>query len=259
MVSRSAIKYFLKDSKKSVFIFYLVIGITMIFGLVINLLVRYNVGVTASKDFHIGMSGLEIATIIYCFVFGLCSFREPFQMMLQNGFSRKTVCTNVGIGALLLTSIMALIDSSAGLLASSIMNGTGALDYQTLLGLLFPSFFAGIGPVLYIPVSFLILTAVYFSTFSVAYFIAVLYYRMNRALKISFSIGVPVLFTLILPILDDAFLHGWIAGFVIDTIKLLIGYSNGGNPLIAVVSSACSALVFLLLSYLLSRRAVLKV
>lgn len=258
MVSRSAIKFFLKDSKKGIFIFYLVIGITMLSGFIINMIVRFNVGVTASKDFHFGMSGLEIATIVYCFVFGLCSFKEPFQMFLQNGFSRKTICTNIGIGALLLTSIMALIDSSTGLLASNIMTGTGSVDYQTLLGLLFPSFFGAIGTVFYIPVAFLVLTAAYFSTFSVGYFIAVLYYRMNKALKISFSIGVPVLLTVIFPSVDALFFSGKMTLFVMDVIKMLIGYSNGGNPLIAVGSAVCMTAILLTLSYLLSRRAVLK-
>jgi hypothetical protein len=258
MFDRAAIRFFLKNSKRSVFIFYLIIGLTMLCSFVINLLIYFDVGITASNDFQLGMSGTEIATIIFIFVAGLCTFREPFQMMIQNGFSRKAICANSGIGAALLALFMAAIDSILGVLGTSLMAGTQGVNYQSLLMLVFPDFFNGMSPLLFALISLLVLTVLYLSAYSVGYFIAVLYYRMNKALKISVSIGVPVLFTIVIPIIDEALLGGRIATFSLDMIKMLIGYSNGGNPFILVGSSACAAAVFLALSYLLSRRAVLK-
>ena len=258
MFDRSAIKYLIKDNKKSVSIFYLVIAIVLICIFALKVFLQFEVGISASDDFKGGASGLELASVIFLYVAGLCSFRQPFCMLLQNGYSRKAIWANAGITSVILAAFMATVDSVVGLVATVAFSGQSYVEYATLLDLIYPAYFTDMAAPLKLLLSIVILTMAYLAVFSFGYFISVMYYRMSKAVKIFVSISVPVLLFWIFPIVDVLLLGGRITITVMDVFSFLAGRSGGENPLIAMASSTVAALIFTVLGYLLSRKAVLK-
>jgi len=90
------------------------------------------------------------------------------------------------------------------------------------------------------------------------YLITTLYYRMSKAVKITFSIGVPAMFFIVLPYIDGTLANGVIFQAIGSFFAFVNGFSNGFNPYYAVVSGALCFLLLSGLSYLLVRRAVIK-
>jgi hypothetical protein len=98
----------------------------------------------------------------------------------------------------------------------------------------------------------------YAATAIVGFFITVLYYRLNKPLKLTVSIGVPVFFLMVLPYIDGMFFDGKIYDTIGNLIAGAYGFLDGYNPYISVLSSAIIFIVMGVLSYLLMRRATVK-
>jgi quinol-cytochrome oxidoreductase complex cytochrome b subunit len=99
----------------------------------------------------------------------------------------------------------------------------------------------------------------YISVLVLGFLIATLYYRLSKVLKYVVSIGVPVFFLMILPILDTTLAEGNIYKTIITFMLFIFGKTtNGFNPYYTIISSLAISIILFVISYLLLRRATIK-
>ncbi len=244
---KAAHKYQLNEYKKSVMIYYLVVFLVIIF---------FGVAISIGEEGNFqGTGGLEMATVIFLFVVGLNSFKETFLMLIQNGISRKTMfLSRIGASGILCT-VMMVIDRI-------IINGIGKLAGENprfqLVGFYEQAYFERSGELGFLQRNMegiLYTLCFYLASVAVGYFITSAYYRMNKAFKIAVSVGVPVSFFFIMPIVDLAITEGRISRFIGYVVGTIFGMDKE-HPYNFIVACLISTIVFYGLSWLLIRKAV---
>ncbi|MDL2318901.1 hypothetical protein LJC74_07510 [Eubacteriales bacterium OttesenSCG-928-A19] len=239
MKIKQGVRYYLHDYSRSVLIFYVVIATLIVINFVLRIFLRGASG---------GMSGMESATAIFLLVVGLNSFKTPFGLFLQNGVSRRTLWVDFLISAAILSVGMAVVDTLYGLLL------TGTLRYTTMFATMYLRGVRGFSAMGLLWSCFANFTAMTFG-----FFVTTLYYRMNRPLKLLVSIGVPLLFFVVLPMVEV-----FVPTFTLFTSLIkLVSWAFGLNYLtpapwhaigtFTVLSAAMAGL-----SFLLVRTATLK-
>lgn len=236
-----AIKYRLHDNKRAIMIFYMV---------VISILSLIFLLSALSKGEFRGDIQVELISAIFLFVVGLNSFKEIFLMFMQNGISRKTVFFSQVVSTLAICAVMSLIDSILALISKIIVARDVGLYYKGILETMYGLHLSTIGNFV---MSFLLGFFVYIALTSVGFFITTLYYRMNKALKITVSIGVPALVFIILPAIDGLLLN---ATLTITFAKIMEAAFK--NVFMCMLSSFVLFGSTEILSWLLVRRAVVK-
>lgn len=104
---KSAVLYECSTTFKAICIFY---AIQYIVISVISLII-----VIASGSFeNVGISGLEINSVIFAGIFGVLGFKEDFKMLIQNGFTRKYIFLSTLCMFIFMSAVMALIDTITG-------------------------------------------------------------------------------------------------------------------------------------------------
>lgn len=239
-------RYQMKDHKTAILVYYLIIFLIYIVAEGILCFIFPAAGTESS------MNGNEVTSLIFLFVIGLCTFKETFLFSLQNGICRKTLfcaklLTMASVAALIsvIDAVVLLIDRGFSSLANPEMTAYslygllyGAPDSQSI-AMLVPNLF----------LEFLLALAV----MAVGYFITVLFYRLNKLGKILVGAGVPVLWFIILPLLDIRFFNMSIS---ISTGRLMMFAVKSPSHLI--ISSILIFAVFCAAAFLLMRRAVVK-
>lgn len=250
MKIKSAVKYYLTDAKKSLMVYYLIVYVILIVStLAINRLVEN--GGNAS------VSGFEMSSVFFLFILGLNSFKENFKMFLQNSLSRETLFISFVISILMISAFMAFMDRMNEVIANSLLDVHAS--YQSLFSQLYSQRYLGNSSSIRIVLEgFLWYFSVYGAIAMAGYFITILYYRMNKAMKILVSIGVPALLIIVLPFIDINFANGVISRYMFELLLLALGYKHGFNPYYFMITSIISFVVFGLLSYSLARRAETK-
>jgi hypothetical protein len=238
---KSSIKYQLMDAKKSLIIYYSIVYIILIAFIFLSPLSNSSLG------------GVETASMIFLFIAGLNSFRETFQMFLQNSLSRRTLFKSYVLSIVPITILMAFIDSINGIIASSLARYESA--YVQSYG---QRYLGNSTDIQLIIEGFLWYIFAYAFIAMLGYFITILYYRMNKALKLLVSIGVPALFVIVLPIIDTNFTGGAISRAIGKFFMFAWGYSNGFNPYFSMVTCTIFFILFGGLSYLLMKKAIIK-
>lgn len=240
-----SVKYHLQEYKTALYSFYgIMIGLQMI--TVAPALVNADLGVSAS--------GLEVASVIFLFVAGLNSFRVPFLFFLVNGVSRKTMFRSTVISFIIISAIMAFVDTLSGLIFYRLAK------YITLFEMPYGLRYGGeafqYNPQ-FIFERLVWLFCLYVLAIMVGYFVTVLYYRMNMAWKYIVSIGVPAFFIFGLPIVNSA-IDGRVSIFFVELFLKIMGLWNGRNPYPAMLSFICGTIFFAMLGYMLTRKAAIK-
>jgi len=242
---KPAISYLFWEAKKTLIIYYLVI-----YG--IYLLYFISSVIFAPLGFNGHVEGLESASVIFIFVFGLNFFKNQFRMLQQNGLSRKTQFLCSGIVLLLITSaILAVIDC----LNSFVLQRTS--DFSMFQMYYYHRYGAGAGSPRAVLEGLIWSFFVYAMFGMIGYFITMLYYRMNSSLKVVVSIGVPVFFLIGLPVLDYNLIHVEIIEGIYNLFVLASGFGVA-NPWNAVISSAIVIALCAGAGFLLIRRAPVK-
>lgn len=263
MKLKSAVRFYIKDFMKPVIIFY---GILLaVFALQVTL-----VSLLHGSD---STGGMGPAVNIFMLVMGMNAFKSQFKLFLQNGLSRKTLFTGFLFGVLILAAAMAVLDLAFGCLQGLFF--TYQSPYMERFGILYASDAASLGDgLLWSFFSYLALGMI-------GFFITSLYYRLNKALKLTVSIGVPVTIFVVLPLIDSLYAGGVIIPFCLKAIAFCMGYSSNVNimnvliewimggasgmitpdslhPYQAMLCSAGFTVVAASLSFLLIRRATVK-
>jgi len=255
--AKTLIKYQLHDYRNVILIMYLCVYLLIILTVITH---SFNSSGGSSVSFS-SVSGLELITVITILVAGLTSFKENFKFFSANGISRKTQLYSTAAALGTLSAIFALIDTVNCVIFRS------AINYiPWFLQIYAPRFGYSLSiidrskivltPQILIE-NFLWLVFTYFFIAMISYFITILYYRMNKGLKIAVSIVIPLL------LLDgiqplDYFFNGRISAFIQSFINAAWGIASNYNPYIAMVSTFLFAAFFAALAYLLARRAVVK-
>lgn len=224
MKLKAAVRYYLNDFKKSTIIFY---GVLMVLFL-LQLVFAYFL------DSYSGSSGgVESATTIFLFVMGLNAFKAQFRLFLQNGLSRKTLFTGFIVGLAILATAMTLIDLAFGWFRGLFVSYESM--YMERFGSLYTngnSFKALADELLW---SFL----AYVTAGMTGFFITSLYYRMNKALKLIVSIGVPALIFIVIPLIDGLYTKGAITAFFVNIFAFAYGFGitvNLSNGFVGLIS-----------------------
>lgn len=244
-------RYQMLDFKKSILCYYLIfIGVLIILPLAAYL--------TAPEHTYVSFNGLDFVSLIFLFVMGLCTFKENFLLLLQNGISRKTFFAGKILTFLSAALIISVFDKvifglltlfshvvpwiQAPMLAiraswpnpditdfsSEITAGALAVDFIS-------EFFSAL---------FML---------AVGGFITVLFYRLNKTGKVAVSIGVPALCAIILPLIDLYITHGALSS-LLEAISTWISESEFHS----ILSDFVTFLIFSLLTFLLLRRMPVK-
>ena len=244
-----AIKYQILEMKKSVIGYYgIIYAIYILFAIFIGIYV------SDGNNGSIGsIGGTEFSTAIFAFAIGLTSFKDTFKMFLQNGLSRRTLFKSFILSIMLLSIFMSLIDSVNTVIVNTISNYNPI--YLQIYGRRYAE---GVSEIVKLLDGFLWNTFIYLTVAMVGYFLAILYYRMDKRLTIIVSVGVPGLLFFVLPIIEFNFTKGAIIQTIGRFISFASGFENGYNPYYSIMTSIFVFIIFGGLSYGLMKKAVVK-
>ncbi|EMS74217.1 hypothetical protein [Ruminiclostridium cellobioparum] len=241
---KSVVKYYLSDIKTSVMIFYIImaVGVSMI-GIIVN--------VSAGEGESYSGGG-EMAAMIFLFIAGLNSFKQNFLFLSINSIPRKLQFKGFLLAALTVCGAMAAIDTAYSNIFSMFF------DYRSTFLQIYGSWAAVTSGAVVILVTFLWDITIYLSAYIGGYLITSLYYRMSKLTKIAVSIGVPVWFTIVLPIIDATVTEGRIFKYIGNVFLIFGGLKYGVNPYIPVLSLTVEAAVVAVLCFMLVKTATVK-
>ncbi len=226
-------RYVLTDHRKALIIFY---------SIYISIAVFSSTMIFIIGDRSLNSWGLGISSAIFLFIAALNSFGENYAFMQSFNISRRTFYVSIVIGLIGLALIMSIINV--------VFTNTFKLieSYQGLFEQIYTkTFFID---------DFFWIFSLLICVSSLGFFITLLYYRCNKVMKFVISI-VPVLVGMFISIIDNI-TNVAIWNNIWDFIIRIFGFTNGSNPYTAVITFIiCSAICFGL-SFLLIRRATIK-
>jgi hypothetical protein len=246
---RASYKYQLTENKKPMIIYMSIIVAVTLF---LYLATVFTLTVNGVKT---EFTSMEFASVIFLFVTGLCSFKDSFLMLTQNGVSRKTMFFSSILTFATLSGILTAFGAILLLLVKLFDNekilSTGM--YETV----YYERAASISGFLMNVESIILNFFVLLMALGIGYLITTLFYRLNKAGKIAVGVGVPVFFTMVLPVFDFFVTGGRISYTINQFIDFASGYSTQ-NPYAGIISSICVFAIASGLSWLLMRKAVVK-
>lgn len=253
---KQAMRYRVHEFAKPTVIFYCVMVALFVVVWLLNLIITGQSGGAHTT--------MDTTAIIFLFVLGLNSFKNPFKMYLQNGISRRTQLVSFAVTALGFALFTSLVD---GILLPLVINNTIGGISSTYASIYQPSgdFMSRLTGILWNLFA-------YYAAFCFGFFLTTMFYRMNKPAKVLVSVGVPLLFFVILPMIEvfvpsfNLFtsilrFFSWTLGIEINLSTLIgFGTSSAVNvfPMRAVASFAVFSVLMLGATYLLMRRATLK-
>ena len=234
-MQKSIFKYALKDSVKSSLIF---IGIIIVIFIFMTLVVSVNV-----NGEIISINGAGFAAMIFVFVASVSTLASDMRYMNQSGFSRKTSYANfIGVFLVIALALAIVIQLIVFLFKMFAVDGVEILsDFSMLFG-------SDMNGELPLSIAWLFFAIV--ATSSLGFFIAMLYQKMEIKVKIFVSVGVPVFFLMIVPILDYAFFNNAITNAISTAINFILGVYNGAvSPLLSIGMLALVSIVLFEITY----------
>lgn len=252
---KASYKYQLVDQKRSVIIYYAILLSLMIFLMgAIAVTVAHEDGTITGSS----MNGMDLATAIFLFVTGLCSFKESFGMLMQNGISRKNIYIGRVLTTITLAFGMAMLDTIILLIFQSVSKISGGiLNYSSMYEQFFYMHSSQISS-FQVHVEVLIFDFVlYLTSIALGYLITNMFYRVNKTGKVALGAGVPVVLFVIFPVFDAAVMKGKISMAIAKGLDFAFGFTKQ-QPGRTFITFIITFLVFSVISWLLVRRADVK-
>ena len=172
----------------------------------------------ARSDSGFSFSGMEVLTILVCFVAGIILFKGAFRFFTSCGVSRRRLFCGLTAAIAVTAATVSLLDMINVAVFSNF------IEYRTLyVSQVFGDLLAARarGASTAIPLTFALLLKNWlwclladFALAMLGFFIGVLYSRMNKPVKILVSVGVPAVCIIFLPRFDATVTHGAIGRFV---------------------------------------------
>ncbi len=248
MKNSTLLRYQIHDFKKSIIIFYGVIFAIFILSFFSGqILLNINTNNSAST-----INGTEISTAIFLFVCGICSFGESFHMFLQNGVTRKASLKGMILFQVVVSALLSVVDSLLYLLCKGIF--TKSITSSSLFDVIYFGQKAEVSSIAFFFEQLLFFFLFDLFLFSLGHLIATIYYRMSKPMKIAISVGVPVFFTIVLPILDLVLFKQKVSSFFDNMLTVCFGLKIQ-QPLLGALSLTVLSVLTMIFRYLLIRRA----
>jgi len=235
-----SLKYGVLANKKPVAIFYTVVVALYLVFIVTSLFAPGG-----------SISGMDMSSLIFLFVFGITSFKENFYMLLQNGVSRKNMFLGTIASLFVVSIFVAVIDTILALFLGLVPdeNFTLASLFQQLYGM---SQYSGSSTFAVSCHEIAWNSMLKFAFACLGLFIGCAYYKMNALAKTLVSCGVPCFFLLGLPLIDLALPKINIFDKLLDAIMFFFGFTGGANSYQCVLcclglAAVASAVTFLML------------
>jgi len=231
----------------------------VVFGIVMLAVVLVSVFVALlAKVEGITFMSVEISAAITVGVCGLNAFKESFEFGLQNGVTRKHLYVGTILSGAGLALLYAVMEEALVLITFIAERVADNLVWLSLTdGLLYPLHFQEISGVLGRIENVAFNFAVNLALFMIGYFVTAAYYHMSKLVKLVVSIGVPVFFIIVFPVLDLLLLDGRFYAELAELFARCFGLVSG-NPWCAVATCTVTAGVMTALTWPLIRRAVIK-
>ena len=203
------------------------------------------------------ISGMDMASLVFLFVFGITSFKENFYMLLQNGVSRKNMFLGTVLSLLVVSVFVAVADTvlvrSLGLVPAE--NFTLVSLFKQLYGMTQYSdssaFAVSIHEIAWN-------SMMKFAFASIGLFIGCAYYKMNALTKTLVSCGVPCFFLLGLPLIDLAIPALDLYGKLKEAFLFFFGFSDGVSSYQCVLCCIALAVVVSGITFLMLRKTSVK-
>ena len=232
---KGALRYDIKASLRSLGIFLIV--------MILVWLLNFILAIVVSGDGSYS-GGFDMAVTIYMFVVGIISVREDLRLFLQNGRGRPTV--------FLAQIVVALFASAALAVASSLLMGlfqlitiwlAPQLEFTSLYGLF--GMGSGAHGLAALPEAIAFTFFQCLPAFLLGTAVSLIYYRLSKLGKVAFSIAVPAVLFVGLPILIGtnpeiakafvAFIT-FISKFLKTPLALLAAFALISSPILALGS-----------------------
>lgn len=237
---KKVIQYQFIDLGKPIMIYYLIIlGILLLSGAI----------VTTMASGTATLNGTAFSSSFFCFIAGLCMFREYFYLFFQNGVSRKTIFLGTLSSILMGSMFMALVETIFAYIFR--MFSDNRIRYVYFLDL-YPAFAGTASPGVQIILNILLSFLALLTCFSAEYLIATLFYRANKFFKIAIAAGLPVLIFVVFPILAYLFPE---ASAACGKLLLTICGLDNGNPLYTMVTLVITISFLNIVNYFVIRKA----
>ena len=240
-------KYQISEAKKALMVYYLII-IAIAFMMSV-FMIRLGSGTE-----NVSFGGLDFASVIFIFVFGITSFSDNFKFMQANNITRKHFFQGFVIGIFPITAFMAALD----ILINRITN-----IFLGISNSLFAQIYLRQGNLAWVNLNIINIINSFIWSFAVlsffamlGYFISLVYYRSNIITKIAVSVS-PLIIVSVLGYLNGI-TNGAVSNIVTDFFRLIGGFKHGYNPYIAVLTMSVAFIIFGLFSFLLIRKASVK-
>lgn len=252
MQIKNSFLYQFSECKKSLGIFYaIIISITAFF-----VVLSYFEG-------GVNYNGIDIATLVFLFIFGCTTMGETFQMHLQNSVSRKTFYIGKILNIITITFIMAAVNTAIFLIVNLISGGlNGATDLAFNINSAFsyayfmnsPVGITTITPILW---SGLITFVVGLFVFALGTLTSAIFSRVNKLVKVLIAAGIPVLIMFVLPLLDLLLVDINIYGTIFDFLGNVLGLFDKA-PWKAVVSMSIMFVATTVIGWFAAKRLPVK-
>ncbi len=237
-----AFKMHFKSTAKSVIVFYIVMLAMFLLDLIVSLVL--------SDGQKSEVSGTEVISAIFFWVLGITCFKMNLKMAFANCVSRKTEFISTMLSSAVYAFIMVFLNAGIAFLFSTISTTDFVFDQMYANYAFANGFIKFLTWFLYEFLSLL-------SLFAAGYFIGALYYRMNKGLKITVSVGVPAILLIGMPIAAGIF--GPDSLFVKAIISCMDFLTRTiANPYGAILLSLCVLAICGVFTFLLIRKAPIK-
>ena len=241
MKINSSLKYYLYSIKPAVIIFYIVMAVLSAASIILNFVL---------KDSTSSFGGLAASSMIFLFVVGICSFYEEFRMFSQNGITRNQLWKSFLIAGVIVAAIMSAIDLILLLVLSSIINA------ESLIMMLSLNYIDN--ALLNVINTYFLQVLFYTLALSIGYLIRLIYYRMNKFGVIAVSVGVPVFFFMVLPILSTYYNLKPIFGAIFSFLGQIMNPDKFYGMPMLYVFFICLLTAIIFINKLLIKKVIIK-
>ena len=207
---------------------------------------------------HSEFSGMEFVTVIFIFVIGYCAFRNTFGFLIQNSFSRKTIlvgqCLTSLTFVLIMTTINELLLIILKTLVSMFFSNT---EWTSLYEDIYVASPVGIGSIPFHIANYFYSFFLFLFAMTAGYLVSLIYYRINRIVKIILNVTLLVS-VILLPSAINDITDGKFYSISNRFFDIILGIT-ANHPINAIISFTVLSILITYLSWLLIRRAIVKV
>lgn len=204
------------------------------------------------------LNGAEIILIVTVFIIAAGGFGEDFQMLIQNGVSRKNIFKSKLCAAMLFAVVLSAADRLFLLLTKLTAYIAGVeKSTESIWNQVYPGFADGHSAVITFISMAVLSLAVYLFAYMLGTAISGLIYRLSKRGRTALAIGLPVTAFVIIPLILEYFWDTAVVRWLIAALAAATGYAKG-LPYPAIISFAVLACIFGAASWAILRGAVPK-